>query len=571
MGKALLRELFVLSTREMLARQPEGDLASGYGNYMGVLPWAICYSERFEGNPFYRDPTLLQALVRFGDFNCAAVDDKGNFSAGPFKGWDEWRMFAWMEAMKRIEGDLEQERVGRWSQKLVGAGSYVMDIATEMDTFDGLIPNHGIWGHAFLYRVGQLFGVREYVDMAALAFSRILGGQTPDGCFREGQSAALMPGTPVTGYNLTSASAVNMYYGFSGDPQAAQALEKAWHWLYDFLLPDGTMPPTLDHRQPYNPQPVGPSCAYFMNKPEGRWMARRALEAARKPFESAPADKRPRGAFGFHALQYDKVRGDVEEREPSWPEYTRMVAAEACVRRRHGWAAALSGMSNRYLSNFGLRLFAQERQDCVSIFHQKTGLIVGSAHSTIQEEFSTFVFYENGRAQYIPDDAYLKSTPPVDTMLLQYGSNVGAVSVDTTRPDCCEATFSLHGEKGKWPRRGLGHCLSAMAARAHLALRLERCRALRLKDRSWDAQRSDEEKLCLKVGPGEELDFGSWKVVSLDAPWEFRWPTCAYHPYALLQPCERVGILEVVLFAASVPSPDVAEKRPTATFRIIVP
>src|SRR5690606_25808911 len=106
----------------------------------------------------------------------------------------------------------------------------------------------------------------------------------------------------------------------------------------------------------------------------------------------------PLGGHGleFLALKYPLYQDDAEPSEPdAWqPEYNRMQAGEACVRRRRPWAVALSGMTNLDRSTHGLRLWAQERQDCVAIYHEARGLLIGSAHSLVQEELSTFVFYE---------------------------------------------------------------------------------------------------------------------------------------------------------------------------------
>ena len=54
----------------------------------------------------------------------------------------------------------------------------------------------------------------------------------------------------VSRYLLVAEFAVALYHEWSGDERAAEALERAWRWHYDFLLPDGSAPPTLDSRQP---------------------------------------------------------------------------------------------------------------------------------------------------------------------------------------------------------------------------------------------------------------------------------------------------------------------------------
>jgi hypothetical protein len=556
MSMSLLDELFVLSTRQTLTHQkPDGDLGSGAGSCLSILPWAICYSEKFPGNPLHKDPKLLEAIVRLGDFHCATG-----------YGWDEWRTLTWLEAAARIESDLDATRRRAWQEKFLEAGRHAMGIIPELDHFDGFIPNHPVWEHVLLYRIGQRFGVEEFMAHAVAVLGRVMEAQTPDGAFREGGTAAGFPGSPVTLYSLVTAGAISAYHGYSGDPKAVVSLEKSWRWFYDFLLPDFSIPPTLDFRCPYRTSDellhVFPS--FLFNKPEGRFIASHALRRFREQFGRAAESERSilhRG-LGFLSMQRDQIRDGIEERPPQWPEFHRLSADEACIRRRNGWVAVLSGLTNRFAASVAPQpFFGHERQDCLALYHETAGLVIGSSHSKLQPEASTFVFYENGRAQYLHDHACLRNPPPLDTLLLQYGSNAAAVSVDTTRREFCEITFSIHGERGQRTQRGPGHALSATAARAHLSLRLAGCERITHRGRSWEVNRADEERLCLSVGANEEVDFGRWRIACADGPWEFRWPVRLSEPYSVLSYTgERLGIAEVVLHPG----------RPVATFRVVV-
>jgi len=565
MIKQLLQEIFVLSTKQTLARQePSGDLGKHHYNYLSILPWAICYSEAFAGNPYHKSKQLLDAIVRFGEFNRSKMDDHGAYAG---TGWDEWRTLAWIEASQRLGNDLDAGVRRAWEAKFVACGKHVMAMATDMDVFEGAVPNHAVWDYALLLHLGRLFGVKEYADTANHAMGRIIKGQTIDGCFREGGTAGGFPGTQVTHYNLVSAQAINFYQSRGGEAPANECLEKAWHWFYDFLLPDGSMPPTLDIRTKYaHRPPVYNLPAHFINKPEGAWLLRRGMEDSKALLAADKGDERwavEQRSLGFLGFQYDKVDERIEPREPRWQPYTRMHAEEACVHRQNGWAVVLSGMTNRFISSvYPQPYFGHERQDCVAIFHEKLGLISGTSHTKIDEQLSTFVFYEDGNAQYIHDKAFLKSTPPLDTLLLLYGSNTGAVSLDTTKPNRCIATFSLHGERGKRPHRGPGHSIGALAAKAHLSLRLDGCETLKLGSRSWAVKRSVEEPLQLKIAAGEMLNLGRWTITSPASAWALRWPVVLSDPYTNLHyGGEHVAVLETILYANG---------HPTAEFHIDV-
>lgn len=531
-NKQVVRDIIALSVKNALARPDEDASAkSGHGGGMMIYPMALCYATEFEGNTLYHDDQLMETIIRLGDTNCSVAVVS-----------DEWTHITWMEAADLMKDEIDEQRLERWKDSFFKCADHLMSNCVDMDVFDGGIPNHGIWYHTYVYRTGQLYGIDKYTDMAKHAMGRIIAGQTPDGCWAEGQSDSVFKGSPVTSYNSVSAMAINLYYSYSGDAKALKALDKAWDWFYGYLLPDYTKPPTLDSRQPYSPDKGMPTVAHWWNKPEGRYLGILGAERQRENLRSGAGT-----GTGFLALQYPLMEEDVEEKKPTWPEYKRMVREEACIHRQNDWAVVLSGMTNKNCSNSGLRLFQQERQDCVSIAHEKTGLIVGSAHSQIEEQFSTFVVYEDGAAIYLPESAYLKSTPPLDTLLLKYGSNTMAVSVDTTNTEHADITLSLHGERGSRPERGRGHPISAMGARAHLCMRLTAGDTLTLGDRSFAIEEDDEQILRLDVPSGEVLSNGIWSLSCAETAWEFRWPVRTRNPYHIMEPGEWIGLVEVIL------------------------
>jgi hypothetical protein len=392
--------------------------------------------------------------------------------------------------------------------------------------------------------------------MARHALSRVFASQTVDGCFREGACLAGMPGTAVTSYNLVSLLAINVYWGHTQDPAALEALARGWRWWYDFLLPNITMPPALtcrtvyahgmgsaeDHRRLHGLRLP----AYFFNRPEIRDYAERGWQVRREREGRCHTGPYDTHFLAFLALQYDMIEDEVASGEPAWPEYRRMVAEEACVRRRHGWHAVLCGITNRYMSSVELTRWRVERQHLVNLYHEDHGLIAGAAHSHLQEELSTFTVYRNGAAYYLPEHAYLKSTPPLDTLHLVYGGETAAVSVDTNDPAACRVWFSLQGEQGRTPERHPGHPMSAMGARGRLALRPAAGSTLTCGERTWELD--PDVGIQLRLGAGEVLDFGGWTLCSPDAAWEFRWPVLTSNPYVPLEPGETLALAEMALY-----------------------
>ena len=585
MSKSLLLELLIDTTRVSLPLQAADGSVPGWTWDWGLpAAWAIAYKS--PGNPFHRDPKVYDAIVRFGDYNARSVTESGLFQSSE----GDWRFMTWMYAMDVVRDQLDRPRFELWRDAIVRGARFVMRHCLEMDTFDGLIPNHGIWWHAMVYRTGQMFGVPEFREMAAFALTRVINGQTPDGAFREGQSDALMPGSEVTGYNLVSADAIDKYLAFSGDPRANEALEKAWRWYRDFLLPDHTMPPNFDSRQVYGFTPAGSLPAHWANKPEGRWLITKAWEALRDNLRKAEltgdaAAAHYRIFIGFLALKYDLLVDDakVTPAQPALAEFNRMIAGEACVRRRAPWAVALCGLTNVDRSSHALRLFQQERQDLLAVHHKDLGLLIGTGHSQVQSELSSFVFHEGGAAHYLHQEAYLKSTPALDTLLLRYGTNIAALSADSNNAGVLRLIYSIHGERGHRDKPGSGHPLSAMAAKAHFTLRLVPGDVVTLGDKSYTLSADADRGLRLRVQGRQIIRFegernGSrrkWAIMSPDGWWDLRYPVDPWCPYTLWKAVpERVALVEALLhgriWGHGAAEEGEGSRRPTATFHVWV-
>ena len=112
-----------------------------------------------------------------------------------------------------------------------------------------------------------------------------------------------------------------------------------------------------------------------------------------------------------------------------------------------------------------------------------------------------------------------------------------------------------------------------MAAKAHLCLRLKTGGTIASGDRKWELTDDDEIVLRLNFQADEEVSFGKWKLLSPDGPWQLRWPIRTYNPYRLLEPGERLAVVETILHQGAGAFASDAEhthERPTATFCVLL-
>lgn len=577
MSRSDLDDVFILATSDTLKVQlPDGGLGSEPWIPMLINIWSICYLHPLHENPHYRSRSLLDAIIRLGDYNERNFHAERGFTDGNAEAWDEWRIFAWLEAAERLAAEIDPERLARWRAIFQLFARRTLSHCIDMEHFDGAIPNHGIWAHALMHRVGQLYGCDDLRSMAEYAFERILAGQTPDGCFREGGTAVGFPGSPVVLYNVVSLMAVNMYAEQSKNPAAVAALGAGFRWWWNTRFPDFSDICVFDCRNKNHSESFGAEGAtihplvipaYYFNQPPVQEYARRGWivrgstsnKAIRKTVNTGPYQSQ---ALGFLSLQWDKIKDDVVPSAPEWPELFRFTALEAGVRRRNGWHVALSGIANAGASSYVLPTWRLERQSLLAIWHEKIGLIVGSGNSLMQEQNSTMTFYENGCARYLHDEAYLKTTPGLDTLHLRYGANTGAVSVDTRSADTCTVIFSILGEAGKRSQRGTGHPVSAMAARGRLPLHLKAGEVVRIGERELILD--DFSGIRVRVGAGEVLRCGAWSLCCQEKWWDFIWPVMLSNAYKPLFPDEVTAIAEVTLWDKATTE----QPSPTVTFTI---
>jgi hypothetical protein len=376
-----------------------------------ILPPAVLYAKQHPANRRYHDPKMLALALRIGDL-LAEADEKGIFEPRLDSDWDT---YTWLEAYRLLAPELGELRRQRWKRQIIRNVSLLvpgaidrLDTAWYQSPFIGTSPNHYAQWASLLLLSGQVFQNEEWRKLGSRILKRFATiEQSPDGYWGEHNSSG-----PTTGYNHLTLSSVGLYWELTHDPDALPALRRATTFHKNFTFLDGTPVDVINDR---NRHWGARSWAHFVfsNFPDGRGYA----EFLAGFFDANRANMDLLGRIAQDALYYHD--GTTEPAPQTLPAYWYQMSVPAGIRKTGPWQVALSGlMSTQAIHN----QFYLDRQGHVSVFHQKTGLIITGAGSKRQPELATFSEKLMGQTVHMPNSTKLQMGEHEDRLSLAYNT-----------------------------------------------------------------------------------------------------------------------------------------------------
>jgi hypothetical protein len=212
---------------------------------------------------------------------------------------------------------------------------------------------------------------------------KVVAAQSEGGYWSEG-------GGPVVAYDFVYIDALGTYYAVSGDQRVLPSLEKTARFHRYFTYPDGSNVETIDQRNPYHDTPAAGNVGFTFT-PVGRaylrnqWarqeggldpdlMASLILYGEEGPIADSPAED----SFVLREAGTDR----------------------AAVIRQGPWFLCLSAYTTPIVES----RWIQDRQNLVSIFHDRTGLILGGGNTKLQPAWSNFTVGDTSLLRHIPGD-----------------------------------------------------------------------------------------------------------------------------------------------------------------------
>ncbi len=326
---------------------------------------------------------LIQTLEHF--YNLLDNNGETEFYGHAGLSWGktlagDWPVFCWQETLRMLESDLPPDMFSRHREKLCTVIAIHFDqtnaaMTASPDPFKTQVHNLFVWRALMLYRAGVLWQNEAWESLGIDILGKAIHAQNPEGWWSEGG--------PTVGYNLVTATAISFYCEWSGDQDALNAMEKAARFHDAFAYPDGTRIETIDGRMRYDPHVMLYIPPTFSRFPEGQAYLERNFRALSKEKAFEVSDIQGFSFLGFiyehltDTPQPDTIRNDTLRLMPT---------LHSAVMRQGDWCCTLCGFENiTHMGGFRL-----ERQNLLSVWHAKTGLILGGGHSNFQPEFSSF-------------------------------------------------------------------------------------------------------------------------------------------------------------------------------------
>jgi hypothetical protein len=184
--------------------------------------------------------------------------------------------------------------------------------------------------------------------------------------------------------------------------------------------PDGTPVETVDERNGYQPSIYGPNVGFTFS-PEGRGYLKHQYEL-RAQKTKLPVNNDSAASFILYGGEGPLV-------PPPDPDTTPVqVTADhnAMTRRAGPWFTCLSA----YHTCVSQSRWIQDRQNLISLFHDKVGLIVGGGNTKLQPLWSTFTVGDVSLLKHTPGDEKPNFIPPIG---LWHTPSDAALDPDATR------------------------------------------------------------------------------------------------------------------------------------------
>lgn len=385
-----------------------------------IYPLAVAYAYEAPGNTYYKDKELLKVIMKAGD---ALIDDMDEMGRWEFRKKDgstwgmtlmPWIYSRWIRAFGLIKDDMPPDRREHWIKALtLGYTSISQSALGRIHN----IPTHHAMG---LYVAGKALDRPEWCEQASDFMMKVVDKQAEGGYWSEHSG-------PVVSYNFVYVDALGTYYALSKDQRVLPALEKSSRFHRYFVYPNGDRVATVDERNPYHAG-VAIGNVGFTFSPEGRSYL-----------------KQQWSLYGMNRLPADLIaslllygeEGPVAEPPLPGTEHLDVLSEggedKAAILRHGPWFACLSAYTAPILES----RWVQDRQNFVSIFHEKTGLILGGGNTKLQPAWSSFTvgdvdllkhnagdtdpdFMPKGELYHVPSEAVLVREPEVG-LNLRYG------------------------------------------------------------------------------------------------------------------------------------------------------
>jgi hypothetical protein len=379
-----------------------------------IYALAVAWQLNASDNPWYHKPEVLDAIMLGGDKLVAEQRPSGRWIFRKKDGseWGEiympWTFTRWIRTYSLIKDAMPADRRAKWETAFKHAYEGIAD--EEMKKRMANIPTLNAMG---LYIAGKEFNRKDWQDKAVAYLHSAVDYQSPAGFWSE-------HGGPVVMYSGVYLEALGPYYALSGDKYVLPALQRAAKFHIAMLYPDGVPIETVDERNGYLGMLFTPNVGLTFS-PEGRGLIKLQYDR-RMAAHSAPVTADSAASYILNGEE-----GDVEVPPATSNDQVYVTLDHnAMTRRAAPWFTCLSA----YHTDISDSRWYEDRQNLVSVYHDKVGMIVVGGNTKLQPLWSSFSVGDIDLLKHKPGDENPNFIPPLG---LVHTPNDAALDVDQTR------------------------------------------------------------------------------------------------------------------------------------------
>ena len=313
--------------------------------------------------------------------------------------------------------------------------------------------------------------------------------------------------------------ALGLYYTLSGDDEVLEALERAARYHANFIYPDGSAIETIDERNGYSPL-VRLGNVGFTHTPVGRGFL------LHQHAQHLTDGKRFEADYAAHILHYGGS-GGAEPMRAGRKEFTASMGDKALVVRDGSWFTTHSG----FVCEPPQSRWYQDRQNLISVYHDRTRLIMGGGNTKLQPLWSTFVvgdtsllqhtegdenpdFAPKGELYHVPSAVQIERDGAKTRMIMTYGPETCTAELEPADNTTMKLRYSSTMNSGLPVQANL-----TFVPHPDQLVRLASGTSVKLGENTLEIDRT-----------GGWLRHNGWKLtVPYDAC--MRWPVLPHNPY----------------------------------------
>jgi hypothetical protein len=484
------------------------------GDQNVLLPLAAAWSVKDSANPYYHSAKLLAVIGKGGEALVDAQDKDGMwlFLKKDYSTWGQiympWTYGAWIRSYMLVKDALPKAQRAKWDKGLLlgfnGISKTALVRLVNIPCYDAMA----------LYIAGIAFKNEAWKKQAWDFEHKIIGVQAPEGYWSENFG-------PVVSYNMVYIDALGVYYYYSKDPAALEALNRSVKFHSSVLWSDGSSVACIDERVPYEKN-INTGNIGFAFTPEGRGFILSQLAKAQ-----AAGRERLDGDYAGSLL----INGGTGPVAPLASAQDKGVSVlgknDAVVVRDKPWEWAFSAYATKPIQN----RWIQDRENYVYIFNANLGLAAGGGNTKLQPYWATFTVGDPGFLRHRAGDEDPNFIPKIDLlwtadkativqsgnptrMTLKYGDLECAVTVEIAEGERA-AVVTYEAPQGK-------------NVEAHLPLMML---ADSIKTEKGGVLALSRDELVLDaLNIGTSFDFGKLHVVIPEGA-SIRLPALRHNPY----------------------------------------